>query len=53
MFKKDGVNVEYAAEIKKHVTQSKVATVGALSSPDMMESILAAGQADFVEMARG
>lgn len=53
MFKKDGVNVEYAAEIVKHVTRSKVATVGALSSPAMMESILAAGQADFVEMARG
>jgi thioredoxin reductase len=53
MFKKDGVNVEYAAEIRKHITKSKVATVGALSSPDMMESILATGQADFVEMARG
>jgi 2,4-dienoyl-CoA reductase-like NADH-dependent reductase (Old Yellow Enzyme family)/thioredoxin reductase len=53
MFKKDGVNVEYAAEIKKHITRSKVATVGALSSPVMMESIVAAGQADFVEMARG
>ena len=53
MFLEDGVNVKYAAEIKKHVHQSKVATVGALSDPELLEEIIASGQADIVEMARG
>ena len=53
MFLEDGVNVKYAAEIKKHVHQSKVATVGALSDPELLEEILASGKADIVEMARG
>ncbi len=33
MFLEDGVNVKYAAEIKKHVKQSYIATVGALAFP--------------------
>jgi 2,4-dienoyl-CoA reductase-like NADH-dependent reductase (Old Yellow Enzyme family) len=49
---RDGVNVKYAAEIKKHVKISKVATVGALTEPAMMEEIIASGKADIVEMAR-
>jgi 2,4-dienoyl-CoA reductase-like NADH-dependent reductase (Old Yellow Enzyme family)/thioredoxin reductase len=53
MFLPDGVNVKYAAEIKKHVKQSKVATVGALADPALMEEILASGQADIIEVARG
>ena len=53
MFKEDGMNVKYAAEIKKHVTKSLVATVGALSDPAMLEDIIATGKADIVEMARG
>lgn len=53
MFLEDGVNVKYAAEIKKHVKISKVATVGALSNPAMLEEIIATGKADVVEMARG
>jgi 2,4-dienoyl-CoA reductase-like NADH-dependent reductase (Old Yellow Enzyme family)/thioredoxin reductase len=53
MFLEDGVNVKYAAEIKKHVRKSKVATVGALSNPDLMEQIIATGKADVVELARG
>ena len=52
MFDEDGVNVKYAAEIKKHVTKSFVATVGALSDPAMMEEIIASGKADFVAVAR-
>lgn len=52
MFLPDGCNVKYAAEIKKHV-KCAVATVGALSEPDMMEEIIASGQADVVEIARG
>jgi 2,4-dienoyl-CoA reductase-like NADH-dependent reductase (Old Yellow Enzyme family)/thioredoxin reductase len=53
MFLEDGVNVKYAAEIKKHVKKSKVATVGALSAPELMEEIIATGKADVVEIARG
>ncbi|SHI11037.1 2,4-dienoyl-CoA reductase [Sporobacter termitidis DSM 10068] len=53
MFLEDGANVRYAAEIKKHVKQSRVATVGALAVPDLMEEIIASGRADVVEVARG
>lgn len=52
MFLPDGVNVKYAAEIKKHVN-TPVATVGALTDPELMEHIIASGQADVVEIARG
>jgi len=52
MFMDDGRNVKYAAEIKKHVKESYVATVGSLSDVDMMEEIIATGQADFVALAR-
>ena len=53
MFLEDGVNVKYAAKIKQHVKQSKIATVGALSDPAFMEEIIASGKADVVELARG
>jgi len=53
MFKEDGLNVRYAAEVKKHIGSTPVATVGALSDPALMEEIVAAGKADIVEMARG
>ena len=52
MFLPDGANVKYAAEIKKHV-KTAVATVGALADPQLMEEIIASGQADVVELARG
>ena len=52
MFLEDGVLVRHAAEIKKHV-KTPVATVGALSDPAYLEEIVASGQADVVEMARG
>ncbi len=52
MFYPEGVNVQYAAEIKKHVKHSLVATIGGLSTPEYMEEILASGQADIVYMAR-
>ena len=52
MFLPDGVNVKYAAEIKKHVKQTRIATIGALADPAMMEEIIASGQADVVEAAR-
>ena len=53
VFLEDGVNVKYAAAIKPHIKQSKVATVGALSDPGFMEEIIASGKADIVQMARG
>ena len=53
MFKEDGVNVKYAAEVKKLIKNTPVACVGALSDPAMMEDIIATGKADIVEMARG
>lgn len=52
MFTEDGCNVQYAAEIKKHV-KTPVATVGALADPELMEEIIRSGKADIVEMARG
>jgi 2,4-dienoyl-CoA reductase-like NADH-dependent reductase (Old Yellow Enzyme family)/thioredoxin reductase len=52
MFLEDGVNVKYAAEVKKHV-KTPVATVGALVDPELMEEIIASGRADVVEIARG
>ena len=51
IFLPDGVNVKYAAEIKKHV-KTPVATVGALTDPEMMEEIIASGQADIVSLGR-
>jgi NADPH-dependent 2,4-dienoyl-CoA reductase/sulfur reductase-like enzyme len=51
MFMEDGCNVQYAAEIKKHV-KTPVAAIGALSDPELMEEIIATGKADVVEAAR-
>lgn len=52
MFREDGCNVKYAAEVKKHVKTTPIATVGALSDPAMMEEILRSGKADIIELAR-
>ena len=52
MFDPDGVNAHYAADIKKLV-RTPVATVGAFTEPGLMEEIIASGQADVVEVARG
>lgn len=51
MFIEHGVNVKYAAEIKKHV-KTPVATLGGLNDVDMMEEIIASGKADIIEVAR-
>lgn len=53
MFREDGCNVKYAAEVKKTVRNTPIATVGALSDPAFMEEIIASGKADVVEVARG
>ena len=51
MFLPDGVNVKYAVEIKKAV-KTPVATVGALTDPEMMNEIIKSGQADIVQLGR-
>jgi 2,4-dienoyl-CoA reductase-like NADH-dependent reductase (Old Yellow Enzyme family) len=51
MFLPDGANVQFAAEVKKHV-RTAVATVGALGDPELMEEIIASGKADVVLTAR-
>lgn len=51
MFYPHGLNVELAAEIKKHV-HVPVAVVGAITDPEKAEEIIASGKADIVEMAR-
>jgi 2,4-dienoyl-CoA reductase-like NADH-dependent reductase (Old Yellow Enzyme family)/thioredoxin reductase len=52
MFLEEGCNSEYAAEIKKNVSQSKIVTVGGFSDPELTEELLASGKADFIAMAR-
>jgi 2,4-dienoyl-CoA reductase-like NADH-dependent reductase (Old Yellow Enzyme family)/thioredoxin reductase len=51
MFLDEGVNVHYAAAVKKHVS-IPVAAIGSLGDPAQMEEIIASGKADVVEMAR-
>ena len=51
IFLPHGVNVHYAAEIKKHV-KSPVVTIGSISDPEMAEQILAEGRADIIGMTR-
>lgn len=51
MFQEHGVNVKYAAAIKK-VVKTPVATLGGLSDPAQMEEIIASGKADIIELAR-
>ena len=52
IFMEDSCNVKYAAAIKPYIRESRIATVGAHSDPDLLEEIVASGQADVIEMAR-
>jgi 2,4-dienoyl-CoA reductase-like NADH-dependent reductase (Old Yellow Enzyme family)/thioredoxin reductase len=52
MYDAHGYNVPYAEKIRKAVTQSKVAVVGGINSPELAEEIIATGKADFVILAR-
>ncbi len=51
MFVERGVNVHFAEALKQHV-KIPVSTIGALNEPQMMDDIIASGQADAVVMAR-
>ncbi len=51
-FYERGCNVQFAAAIKAAV-DIPVACIGSLQDPAQMEAILASGQADLVEVARG
>ena len=52
IFMEDSCNVKYAAAIKPHIRESRIATVGAHSDPEILEEIVASGQADIIEIAR-
>lgn len=51
MFRSHGCNVFLAERIKQEV-KTPVATIGALTDPDMLEEIIASGKADVVEIGR-
>lgn len=51
MFMEDGVNMKYAAAVKKAV-DTPVATVGAFTDPEMMEEAIEAGMADIFTLGR-
>lgn len=52
MFLPHGVNVHYAADIKAAGVKTPIVTIGAISDPELAESILAEGKADVVAMTR-
>ncbi|MBE6974525.1 MAG: FAD-dependent oxidoreductase [Ruminococcaceae bacterium] len=52
MFLPHGVNVPYAAAMKAAGIRTPIVTIGAITTPELAEEILAAGQADIVAMAR-
>ena len=51
MFHPFGVNVEFAAAIKKAV-KTPLAVVGGLDEPELMEQVLAEGKADIIAVGR-
>lgn len=51
MFLPDGCNLNYAAELKKHI-KTPVSTVGAFTSVELMEEAIASGKADIIELGR-
>ena len=52
MYEAHGYNARFAEVVKKAVTQSKVAVVGGISSPELAEEIVASGKADLAVLAR-
>lgn len=52
MYDAHGYNVPFAEQVKKAVTQSKVAVIGGINDPAMAEDIIASGKADLVILAR-
>lgn len=52
MYDVHGYNVPFAEKVKAIVTQSKVAVVGGINSPELAEEIIAGGKADLVVLAR-
>ena len=52
MYDPDAAFAKYAAEVKKHVKKSLVSSVGAHSDPNLMEELIASGQADIINAAR-
>lgn len=52
IYDKHGVNLDRAAEIKKHLKKSLVAVIGGFNCVAQAEEAIAAGKVDFVEYAR-
>lgn len=52
MFLEDGVNVKFAAELKGVCKETKIAAVGGLRDPEMMDEVIASGKADVVLLGR-
>ncbi len=52
MFLPHGVNVHYAADIKAAGVKTPVVTIGAITTPELAESILEEGKADAIAMVR-
>ena len=52
MYEAHGYNARFAEAIKKAVTQSKVAVIGGINSPELAEEIIASGKADLVVLGR-
>ena len=52
MFLPHGVNVHYAAEMKKAGIKTPLVTLGGINTPELAEQILEDGSADVIAMAR-
>ncbi len=52
MYDAHGYNAPFAERVKKAVTQSKVAVIGGINSPEQAEEIIANGKADLVVLGR-
>lgn len=52
IFLPHGVNLHYAAAVKAAGVQTPVVAIGAISTPEQAEAVLASGQADLVAMTR-
>ncbi|MHA1785312.1 MAG: oxidoreductase [Candidatus Helarchaeota archaeon] len=48
-----GLNVEFAAKVKKALKKTPVITVGRINTPEMAEEVLQSGKADLIAIGRG
>ena len=53
VFKPHGLNIQYAAAIKKEMKHTLVSVTGAMHQPAMMEEAIASGKVDLIHIGRG